>query len=62
MVQGNTKNLKPRSPKNNASAKKAADLKKGRRAIAPKKAALVKSAKLKQVRDLCGGVILEVVD
>ncbi|KAH7101604.1 hypothetical protein BKA62DRAFT_702584 [Auriculariales sp. MPI-PUGE-AT-0066] len=47
MVQGATKNLQTRSPKAHAAAKKA-DLKKGRRAIAPKKAALVKSAKLKQ--------------
>ncbi|KZV95803.1 hypothetical protein EXIGLDRAFT_734653 [Exidia glandulosa HHB12029] len=45
MVQGNTKNLKPKSPPKRAVKQ---DLKKGRRAIAPKKAVAVKQAKLRQ--------------
>ncbi|KAI0061484.1 hypothetical protein BV25DRAFT_1771173, partial [Artomyces pyxidatus] len=44
MVQGKTKGLQQKSPNSRAAKKAAANPKKGRREIAPKKAVLVKQA------------------
>lgn len=50
MVQGKTKNLQKSTGNSRAAKKAAANPKKGKRAIAPKKEALVKQAKMHQVR------------
>ncbi|EIM85759.1 uncharacterized protein STEHIDRAFT_58129 [Stereum hirsutum FP-91666 SS1] len=48
MVQGKTKNLQKSTGNSRAAKKAAANPKKGKRAIAPKKEALVKQAKMHQ--------------
>ena len=53
MVQGKTKGLSMKGPNVRAAKKAAANPKKGLRAIAPKKAPLVKQAKMHQVRMQC---------
>lgn len=52
MVQGKTKNLQKSTGNSRAAKKAAANPKKGKRAIAPKKEALVKQAKMHQVRHI----------
>lgn len=49
MVQGKTKGLTMKGPNTRAAKKAAANTKKGSRTIAPKKAPLVKQAKMQQV-------------
>ncbi|KAJ2913920.1 hypothetical protein MD484_g6503, partial [Candolleomyces efflorescens] len=48
MVQGKTKGLQMKGPNARHAHKAAANTKKGQRAIAPKKAGLVKQAKMQQ--------------
>jgi hypothetical protein len=50
MVQGKTKGLQAKAVNTRQAAKAAANTKKGKRHIAPKKSALVKQASLHQVR------------
>jgi hypothetical protein len=49
MVQGKTKGLKSKAPESRHAHKLAANPKKGKRAIAPKKPTLIKQAALKKV-------------
>ena len=51
MVQGKTKGLQSKTPNPRHAQKAAANLKKGRVAIAPKKSPLVKQDKLRKVRN-----------
>lgn len=53
MVQGKTKGLQMKGPNARHAHKAAANTKKGQRAIAPKKAGLVKQAKMQQVSSTC---------
>jgi hypothetical protein len=48
-LQGKTKGLQTKAPSSRHAAKAAANMKKGQRHIAPKKAALIKQATMKQV-------------
>ena len=53
MVQGKTKGLQLKGPNARHAHKAATNTKKGQRAIAPKKASLVKQAKVQQVGSTC---------
>jgi len=53
MVQGKTKGLQAKAGSSRHAAKAAANTKKGKRAVAPKKPILVKQAAMHKVRFLC---------
>lgn len=53
MVQGKTKGLQVKASSTRHAQKAAANLKKGKKTIAPKKAPLIKQDQMKKVRDNC---------